>query len=276
MRQLIIEGCKNMREIGSIPGEIQKISLPKGLHAERRSQIPPDGQRTIHHAVEAGITPAQTLTEENKKVLNLLLEGRTEKEIGDETRYSEAAVKRYLRLIYRKMGVPNRFEAAKKLIEQPTEFENPYDGQTLHRRLTDQERLFLAAIRSGRYSDKEIARELSLSELAIKEIRQGVIRIAIGGEDNEINPLSEESVSIKLLVLSRAKFLEPTEETKQAGLKEFINEERQVMEMMAKGYTKSKIQKVLGVSSINPILKKIQSKLGISESLDHDLDLVML
>ncbi|MEJ7687575.1 MAG: helix-turn-helix transcriptional regulator [Variovorax sp.] len=58
----------------------------------------------------AAATPVFTLTPAERAIVDLLLQGRTNKEIGKQLRKSDETVKRQLAMLMRRIGARNRVE----------------------------------------------------------------------------------------------------------------------------------------------------------------------
>nr|WP_285581987.1 AAA family ATPase [Herbidospora sp. NBRC 101105] len=70
--------------------------------------------RTLQHMREAGIAPAPsaTLTPAERRVIELVAEGRSNPQIADELHYSRKTVEVYLSRVYAKTGLRSRLEVA--------------------------------------------------------------------------------------------------------------------------------------------------------------------
>jgi len=60
----------------------------------------------------------EDLTPREKQVITLLLKGYTNKEIGMELGITANSVKKYLQIIYQKLGVRTRLEAALLILKE--------------------------------------------------------------------------------------------------------------------------------------------------------------
>jgi two-component system, NarL family, response regulator DevR len=105
-----------------LPGALRRV-------ADGGTALDPVSARALAAAVRqpAAATvnrPGESLSGQEKKVLNLVAEGRTNKQVADTLMLTEGTVKNYLATIFGKLGVKNRTEAVvlwlKMSSESPT------------------------------------------------------------------------------------------------------------------------------------------------------------
>jgi DNA-binding NarL/FixJ family response regulator len=111
-RGFVHKGCE-----GAVLDQALPIVLEGGIFAPA-PPAPPDGQR-VRIALTAEATPARSdseavngLTERQREVLRLLLEGQSNKEIARALGVLEGTIKVHLRTVMRRLGVRNRTQLA--------------------------------------------------------------------------------------------------------------------------------------------------------------------
>jgi DNA-binding CsgD family transcriptional regulator len=80
------------------------------------SSVP--GTGTLNHQLDPTLIPPFGLTEREKEVLNLFVEGLTYIQIARQLNISWSTVKSHRTHIYRKLGVNNRVQAVRLMLEQ--------------------------------------------------------------------------------------------------------------------------------------------------------------
>jgi two-component system, NarL family, nitrate/nitrite response regulator NarL len=75
-------------------------------------------QRALTHSEEEDLVANRELSDRDKKVLSLVLEGLSNKEIASRVQTSESGVKRSLRHLFEKTGVRTRGQLVRVAIEQ--------------------------------------------------------------------------------------------------------------------------------------------------------------
>lgn len=92
-----------------LPGALRRV-------ADGGTALDPVSAHVLATAVRRPASPAvsrpgESLSAQEKKVLNLVAEGRTNKQVADTLMLTEGTVKNYLATIFGKLGVKNRTEA---------------------------------------------------------------------------------------------------------------------------------------------------------------------
>jgi two-component system response regulator DevR len=103
-----------------LPGAIRRV-------ADGGTALDPVSARVLAAAVRQPAAPAvsrpgESLSAQEKKVLHLVAEGRTNKQVADTLMLTEGTVKNYLATIFGKLGVKNRTEAVVLWLKTSTEF----------------------------------------------------------------------------------------------------------------------------------------------------------
>lgn len=112
-RGFVHKGCE-----GAVLDQALPIVLEGGIFAPA-PPTPPDGQRVRIALTAAEVTPARSdseavngLTERQREVLRLLLEGQSNKEIARALGVLEGTIKVHLRTVMQRLGVRNRTQLA--------------------------------------------------------------------------------------------------------------------------------------------------------------------
>jgi DNA-binding NarL/FixJ family response regulator len=79
---------------------------------------PPSASGKNDHASQPPVTPPASLTDRELGVLQLVVEGHTNQEIGLELGISDKTVEKHLREVFTKLGVASRVEAAVYAVRQ--------------------------------------------------------------------------------------------------------------------------------------------------------------
>jgi DNA-binding NarL/FixJ family response regulator len=107
---------------GFIPKSSSTPELEQALRATAAGHIyvlPTSMNRSVHEAAAPGTSMNETkLTARQKEVLELLAEGKSNKQIGTALGISEGTVKVHVNAAFRALGVHNRVNAATALLAQ--------------------------------------------------------------------------------------------------------------------------------------------------------------
>jgi NarL family two-component system response regulator LiaR len=89
--------------------------LAAAIRAARVGQptLAPEATRVLIHKTVQPFSPGQDLTERERDVLRLLVDGRSNPEIAEQLTLSRSTVKTHVSHILEKLGVNSRLEAVK-------------------------------------------------------------------------------------------------------------------------------------------------------------------
>lgn len=96
---------------------LKEVDGPDLAEAIRRvaageASLDPRVARRVMEQVKPGLNPLSRLSVQEKKVLKLVADGKTNREIGDEMGLGEKTVRNYLTAVMQKLNVKRRSEAA--------------------------------------------------------------------------------------------------------------------------------------------------------------------
>jgi NarL family two-component system response regulator LiaR len=98
---------------------IDMVNTIRMAHAGKASLAPEAAQALINLAVQPPQTPVTyNLTERERTILKLMVDGLSNQQIADQIFVSRATVKAYVSTILSKLGVQNRIEAVRLAVEQ--------------------------------------------------------------------------------------------------------------------------------------------------------------
>ena len=75
------------------------------------------GTETLSHQLGPALSPPFLLTEREKEVIKLLMDGLTYRQIARQLDISKATVNSHMNNIYRKLRVNNRVQALRRVLE---------------------------------------------------------------------------------------------------------------------------------------------------------------
>jgi NarL family two-component system response regulator LiaR len=115
----LVKGALEAGAVGYLLKNITADELANGIRAAARGElvIAPEASRVLIETMRAPAPPGRDLTEREQEVLQLLVEGLSNSDIGDRLEISPHTVKNHLRSIYTKLGVSTRTAASSLAIK---------------------------------------------------------------------------------------------------------------------------------------------------------------
>lgn len=123
--EYVLESIKSGAD-GYVLKDVRKGDLPKIIHSvlQDRAFIDPTVTRKLFHSIQQSSTtegtpgpPRPVLSQRELQILTHLVEGKSNKKIAHAVHLSPDTVKSHLKNIYQKLGVHNRSQAARVVIQ---------------------------------------------------------------------------------------------------------------------------------------------------------------
>ncbi len=123
--EYVLESIKSGAD-GYVLKDVRKGDLPKIIHSvlQDRAFIDPTVTRKLFHSIQQSSTTEETpgpprpvLSQRELQILTHLVEGKSNKKIAHAVHLSPDTVKSHLKNIYQKLGVHNRSQAARVVIQ---------------------------------------------------------------------------------------------------------------------------------------------------------------